>query len=59
LSNDYVTAFFEDREGNLWVSTEGGIDLFRDNAVIDFSKTEGIVGSDVRSVLTVTAMPCC
>jgi len=53
LSNNYVNAFFEDREGNLWVSTEGGIDLFRDNAVIDFSKTEGIVGSDVRSVLTV------
>ena len=51
LSNDHVNAIYEDREGNLWVGIDGGIDLFRDNAVIDYSKPQGLTGSDVTSVL--------
>jgi signal transduction histidine kinase/ligand-binding sensor domain-containing protein len=54
LSNDHVDAIFEDTEGNLWVGTEGGIDLFRDNAVIDFSRTQGIIGPHVQALLTVS-----
>jgi signal transduction histidine kinase/ligand-binding sensor domain-containing protein len=53
LSGDGVEAVYEDNEGNLWVGTDGGLDMFRDNAVINFSKTQGIVGSTVRTVVTV------
>jgi signal transduction histidine kinase/ligand-binding sensor domain-containing protein len=53
LSDDGVEGFYEDKEGNLWVGTDGGLDMFRDNAVINFSKTQGIVGSAVHTVVTV------
>jgi len=53
LSGDHVLAFYEDREGNLWVGTDGGIDRFRDNAVIDYSKAQGLAGDVISSVFAV------
>lgn len=52
LSSDHVNGFFEDSEGNLWVGTTGGIDLFRDNAILNFSKTQGLAGTDAQAVLS-------
>lgn len=37
LSGDLITAFDEDREGNLWVVTALGIDRFADTAVVSFT----------------------
>jgi len=51
LSSDTVRAFYEDREGNLWVATTEGIDLFRDTRVVSFSTREGLVANEVCSVL--------
>ncbi len=30
LSGDVIFSIFEDREGNVWVSTNGGLDRFRE-----------------------------
>jgi signal transduction histidine kinase len=51
LSGNDVVSMYEDREGNLWVVTGGGIDMFHDTSVVTFSTTEGLVGADVNSVL--------
>jgi ligand-binding sensor domain-containing protein len=42
---------YEDREGNLWVTTDRGLDMFHDTPVVTYSTIEGLVGSDVKSVL--------
>jgi signal transduction histidine kinase/ligand-binding sensor domain-containing protein len=49
LSSDAVASIFEDREGNLWIATEGGVDLFRDIAIVNFSSSEGL--QDAGAVL--------
>jgi signal transduction histidine kinase/ligand-binding sensor domain-containing protein len=51
LSSDSVRRFFEDREGNLWVTTSRGIDSFHDVRVTSFSRREGISVTEVDSVL--------
>src|SRR5229473_4720993 len=50
LSSDYVTGFYEDREGNLWAATAQGIDCFRDVRVATFSTREGLATPEVDSV---------
>ena len=51
LSSDEVRCFFEDREGNLWVATTKGIDMFRDLRVSTVSTREGLSDDGVDSVL--------
>ena len=51
LSSDEVVALFEDRENNLWVSTNNGLDRFRDTAVATFSLKEGLSSGLPQSVL--------
>jgi signal transduction histidine kinase/ligand-binding sensor domain-containing protein len=51
LSGDTVGAIYEDKEGNLWVTTEGGLDMFRDRPIVTFSPHEGLIGSDISSIL--------
>ena len=41
LSGDLVTSLFEDREGNVWVATLGGLDRFRNYAVTTYAQHEG------------------
>ena len=50
LSGDAIYAFFEDREGNLWVATDKGLDCFRDLQVTTFSTREGLTTPAVGSV---------
>src|SRR5262249_58680187 len=52
LSGDHVLAFFEDREGSVWVATMDGLDRFREFAVATFSAKQGLSGNFVGSVLT-------
>jgi signal transduction histidine kinase/ligand-binding sensor domain-containing protein len=52
LSGERVNSIYEDREGNLWITTDKGVDLFRDIPVISFSSTEGLNGgSEVSAVM--------
>jgi signal transduction histidine kinase/ligand-binding sensor domain-containing protein len=53
LTGQNAGPMYEDREGNLWVATDRGLDLFRDNSVITFSSAQGLSGPQVRSVLAV------
>ena len=51
LSGDWVTAIFEDREGNVWVATIDGLDRFSDVAVATLSQEQGLSNAVVGSVL--------
>lgn len=51
LSNEHVYRFYEDHEGNLWVATSKGLDMFRNLPVVSFSTREGLSISEVDSVL--------
>jgi len=53
LSDDLAYTTFEDREGNIWFGTAGGLDRFRDNKVTPFSAREG-VKPDQQIALTAT-----
>jgi len=52
LTDDKITALFQDREGTIWVATSKGIDSFRDLPVATLSKREGLNLDDARSVLS-------
>lgn len=51
LSGDVVTGrIFEDREGNIWVGTLGGIDRFRAYAIPTMGTNEGLSSADSGTV---------
>ena len=54
LSGDFVVDIFQDREGNIWVATLGGLDRFRDIAVGRLSSRQGLSSNTVLSVLATT-----
>jgi signal transduction histidine kinase/ligand-binding sensor domain-containing protein len=55
LTGDEVNSIYEDREGNLWTTTDKGVDLFRDIPIVSFSSTEGLHGgAEVSSVIART-----
>ena len=51
LSGDAVAGLFQDREGNIWVSTSRGIDNFHNLRVASFSTRQGLSADQVNSVL--------
>jgi len=51
LSGNSIEFIFEDREGNLWVQTENGVDMFRDTPVVNFSLSEGLSEINLNSIL--------
>lgn len=42
LTGDQVSSFYEDREGNIWVSTLNGVDRFRELPVVTYSANQGM-----------------
>jgi signal transduction histidine kinase/ligand-binding sensor domain-containing protein len=54
LSGNGVTALYEDREGTVWVATNGGLDRFRDFAIPSISATPGSSTGTAGSVLAAT-----
>lgn len=51
LSDDIVNCLFQDREGNIWAGTEGGLDRFREFTVTTISEREGLSHGKVTSVM--------
>jgi len=51
LSGDVVLSLFEDREGNVWVATTGGLDRFRELPVATISVKQGLSSDATQSVL--------
>jgi signal transduction histidine kinase/ligand-binding sensor domain-containing protein len=52
LTGERVNSIYEDREGNVWITTDKGVDLFRDIPIVSFSSTEGLIGgSEVSAVI--------
>ena len=50
LSDDRVTDGFEDREGNIWVATRGGLDRFRPGNLVPGPFPYGSEGQDLALV---------
>jgi PAS domain S-box-containing protein len=51
LSSDSGENFFEDKEGNLWLTTTAGVDCFRGIPVVSFSEHQGLTADKVGSIL--------
>ena len=51
LSGDVVLSIFEDREGNVWVATTGGLDRFRELPVATLSVKQGLSSDATQAVL--------
>jgi PAS domain S-box-containing protein len=51
LSGDVILSLFEDREGNIWVATTGGIDRFGELSVTTYSTKQGLSSDAAQSVL--------
>ncbi|MGO9940556.1 MAG: two-component regulator propeller domain-containing protein [Terracidiphilus sp.] len=54
LSGNIIAGIFEDREGNIWVSTAGGLDRFREPQVATISPKQGLSSNSVNSVIAAT-----
>jgi signal transduction histidine kinase/ligand-binding sensor domain-containing protein len=52
LSGNVVKEVFEDREGNLWVVTDGGLDELRDLPVTSYGVRDGLFDETAMSVAT-------
>ncbi|HXT22452.1 MAG TPA: two-component regulator propeller domain-containing protein, partial [Thermoanaerobaculia bacterium] len=50
LANDFVRSIFEDREGSLWVGTNGGLNRFRAGKLTPWGKPEGLSHDFARAV---------
>ena len=51
LSGDVTCSLFEDREGNVWVATTGGLDRFRELPVTTVSAKQGLSSDATQSLL--------
>jgi signal transduction histidine kinase/ligand-binding sensor domain-containing protein len=54
LSGNIIAGLFEDREGDIWVSTAGGLDRFRELPVTTVSTKQGLSSDNVHSVIATT-----
>jgi signal transduction histidine kinase/ligand-binding sensor domain-containing protein len=54
LSGNIIAGLFEDGEGNIWVSTAGGLDRFRELPVTTITVKQGLSSDRTRSVIAAT-----
>ena len=51
LSSDFVRAIFEDKEQNIWVSTENGLNRLRRNRVLSLTHENGLISDAITSIV--------
>lgn len=51
LSGDSIELFYQDHEGDFWVVTDGGVDMFRDTSIVTYSMREGLSTAWPYSIL--------
>jgi len=51
LSGDVILSLFEDREGNVWIASTGGLDRFRELPVATLSTKQGLSSDASQAVL--------
>lgn len=54
LSGDISCSIFEDREGNVWFATPGGLDRFRELPISSISSKQGLSSDSALSVIAAT-----
>jgi ligand-binding sensor domain-containing protein len=54
LSGDVILSLFEDREGNVWVASTGGLDRFRELPVTTISVRQGLSSEAIHAALAAT-----
>ncbi len=54
LSGNIIAGLFEDREGNIWVSTSGGLDRFRELPITTVSMKQGLSSDSDNSIIAAT-----
>jgi ligand-binding sensor domain-containing protein/uncharacterized membrane protein YphA (DoxX/SURF4 family) len=52
LSSDLILGLYEDREGNIWIGTRGGVDRFSEYKIGRLSTPDGLPADNVVSVQT-------
>ena len=50
LIDNQVNSLCEDREGNLWIATERGLQVLRNARFVNYGSPEGLSGDDVTTV---------
>lgn len=50
LTGDAINGFLKDREGNLWVLTDSGVDMFHDLSIRSFTTREGLSDDSAETV---------
>jgi len=50
LSQDFVWCLLEDREHNIWVGTQNGLNRFRDEKVTTLTRREGVMSDEVSAL---------
>jgi signal transduction histidine kinase/ligand-binding sensor domain-containing protein len=51
LTNDFVRAFLEGRDGSVWIATDEGLNRWRDGAVTSYRMTDGLCYFSIRALL--------
>jgi len=50
LTHDDVRAFYEDREGSLWIGTENGLNRLKNEKFTVYTTKEGLANNSVKSI---------
>jgi ligand-binding sensor domain-containing protein len=50
LLSPVIRAILEDREGNVWIGTRGGLNRLRDGKLSAYTQKDGLAGSDVLAL---------
>jgi ligand-binding sensor domain-containing protein/signal transduction histidine kinase len=51
LVNDFVRAFCEDGDGNIWIGTDGGLSRWRNRTFQNFTGKDGLAYASIRDLL--------